>query len=108
MASTSPFQQYLSLTDMTMLDRVFKEVCVRSSIADGSPDAERVAALLIREFQHGANTEANLMTAFDGDVDFKLRVPVSRLSRLMGNALYGWEGDGGTVTSISPSKGLIP
>lgn len=86
---------------MTMLDRVFKEV--RSSIADGSPDAERVAALLIREFQHGANTEANLMTAFDGDVDL-----VSRLSRLMGNALYGWEGDGGTVTSISPSKGLIP
>ncbi|PSJ54222.1 hypothetical protein [Kumtagia ephedrae] len=84
-----------------MLDRVFKEV--RSSIADGSPDAERVAALLIREFQHGANTEANLMTAFDGDVDL-----VSRLSRLMGNALYGWEGDGGTVTSISPSKGLIP
>lgn len=51
-----------------MLDRVFKEV--RSSIADGSPDAERVAALLIREFQHGANTEANLMTAFDGDVDW--------------------------------------
>lgn len=84
-----------------MLDRVFKEV--RSSIADGSPDAERVAALLIREFQHGANTEANLMTAFDGDVDL-----VSRLSRLKGNALYGWEGDGGTVTSISPSKGLIP
>jgi hypothetical protein len=107
MASTSPFQQYLSPTDMTMLDRVLKKVCVRNSIAGGSADAKRVAALLIREFQHGANTEANLMTAFDGDGDFKLNVPVSRLSRLMGNALYGWEGDGGTAASISPSKELI-
>ncbi|MFU0507486.1 hypothetical protein [Pseudaminobacter sp. NGMCC 1.201702] len=108
MASTPPHQQYLSPTDMTMLDRVLKEACVRSSIADGSPDAGRVAALLIREFQHGAKTEANLMTAFEGDGDFKLRVPVSRLSRLMGNELYGWEGDGGTATSISPNKERTP
>ena len=31
--------------------------------------------------QHGANAEANLMTAFNGDGDFKLGVPVGRLSR---------------------------
>jgi hypothetical protein len=91
---------------MTMLDRVLKKVCAGNSIVGGSADAQRVAALLIREFQHGAKTEANLMTAFDGDGDFKLRVPVSRLSRLMGNALYGWEGDG-VAESISPSKELI-
>jgi RNA-binding protein YlmH len=81
MASTSPFQQYLSPTDVTMLDRMLKKVCVRNSIAGGSADAERVAALLIREFQYGANAEANLMTAFNGDGDFKLGVPVGRLSR---------------------------
>ena len=108
MTSTSPFQQYLSPTDLTMLDRVLKKVCVRNAISGDSADAERVAALLIQGFQNGANTEANLMTAFDGDGDFKLRVPVTRLSRLMGNALYGWERDGGTTASISPSKELIP
>jgi len=108
MTSTSPFQQYLSPTDLTMLDRVLKKVCVRNALSGGSADAERVAALLIQGFQNGANTEANLMTAFDGDGDFKLRVPVTRLSRLMGNALYGWERDDGTTASISPSKELIP
>ena len=108
MTSTSPFQQYLSPTDLTMLDRVLKKLCVRNSISGDSADAERVAVLLIQGFQSGANTEANLMTAFDGDGDFKLRVPVTRLSRLMGNALYGWERDGGTTASISPSKELIP
>lgn len=108
MVSTPPHRQYLSPTDMTMLDRVLKRVCVRNSIAGGSADAERVAALLIREFQHGANTEINLMTAFEGDGGFKLSVPVSRLSWLMGNAMYGWEEDGGTAASISPSKEFIP
>jgi hypothetical protein len=107
MASTSPFQQYLSPTDMTMLDRVLKKVCVRNSIPGGSADAEHVAALLIRKFQHGANTETNLMTA-RWRRRFQTEVPVSRLIQLMGNALYGWEGDGGTAASISPSKELIP
>ena len=108
MASTSPFQQYLSSTDMTMLDRVLEKVCVRNSITGGSADAERVAALLIREFQHGVNAEADLMTAFVGDGDLKLHVPVTRLNRLMGNTLYGWEGDGGTAGSIPPNKELVP
>ena len=108
MASPSTFQQHLSPADMMMLDRVLRKVCISNSIVRDSADAERVAALLIQGFQNGANTEANLMTAFDGDGDFKLRVPVTRLSRLMGNALYGWERDGGTTASISPSKELIP
>jgi hypothetical protein len=107
MTSTSLYQQHLSPTDMTMLDRVLRKICARESIAGGSADAERVAALLIREFQVGANTEANLVTAFGSGGNLKLRVPVGRLSRLMGNALYGWEGDGGAA-SISPSKELIP
>lgn len=57
---------------MTMLDRMLEKACVRNSIAGGSADAERVATLLIREFQYGATTEAKLMTAFNGDGDFKL------------------------------------
>lgn len=32
-----------------------------------------------------------------------------QIEPLMGTALYGWEeGDGGTATSISPSKELVP
>jgi hypothetical protein len=70
-------------------------------MACGSADAQRVAALLVREFQHGVNKEADLLTAFTSGGNFRLHVPVDRLSRLMGNALYGWEGDGGTAASIS-------
>jgi hypothetical protein len=108
MTSASPHQQHLSGIDMTMLDRVLREVCARNSIAAGSAEAQRVAALLIREFQHGVNEEAALMTAFGGDGNFKLSVPVTRLGRLMGNTLYGWEGDGGTTARISLSKELVP
>jgi hypothetical protein len=107
MAFTSQNQQHLSSADMTMLDRVLERVCVGNSITGGSADAQRVAALLIREFQHGVNNEADLVAAFTGDGDLKLHVPVTRLSRLMGNALYGWEGDTGTAGSIPPSKELI-
>jgi hypothetical protein len=108
MISTALYQQHLSSTDMTMLDRVLNKVCAGNSIVGGSADAQRVAALLIREFQHGVNKEVDLVTAFGSGGNLKLRVPVGRLSRLMGNALYGWEGDGGTAASISPSKELIP
>jgi hypothetical protein len=107
MVPTSLSQQYLSSKDMTMLDRVLKQVCVGSSIVGGSADAQRVAALLIREFQHGVNKEADLVAAFTGDGDLKLHVPVTRLGRLMGNALYGWEGDTGTAGSIPSSKELV-
>jgi hypothetical protein len=107
MASPSTFQQHLSPADMMMLDRVLRKVCISNSVARDSADAERVAALLIQRFQQGANTEATLMTAFDGDGDFALRVPVTRLSRLMGNALYGWERDDGPA-AIYPRKELIP
>jgi len=80
MASPSTFQQHLSPADMMMLDRVLRKVCISNSIGRDSADAECVAALLIQQFQQGANTEGSLMTVFDVDGDFALRVPATRLS----------------------------
>jgi hypothetical protein len=76
-----------------MIGRVHKKVCAQNAMRDQSADAQRTAALLIREFQYGVNKEAALMTAFMGDGNFKLSVPVGRLSRFIGNALDQWESD---------------
>jgi hypothetical protein len=108
MSSAPPHhQQHLSSTDMTMLDRVLKDVCGRNSIARGSTDAQRIAALLITEFQRGVNKEADLAMAFVGDGNLRLRVPVDRLSRLMGNRLFGWEDDLGAGAIGSSNKERI-
>jgi hypothetical protein len=107
MSSAPPHHQHLSSTDMTMLDRVLKDVCDRNSIAGGSPDAQLIAALLITEFQRGVNKEADLTMAFVGDGSLRLHVPVGRLSRLMGNRLFGWEDDVGPGALGSSNKERI-
>ena len=81
------------MTDMTMIARVLEKVCAHNAIVDGSLDAERTAALLIREFQYGVNKEAELMSAFMGNGNFRLSVPVSRLSLFVGNTLDRWDAD---------------
>jgi hypothetical protein len=81
----------------------------REAIAASTPDHDQlpkldrrrqhgrpaIAALLITEFQLGVNKEADLTMAFVGDGSLRLHVPVGRLSRLMGNRLFGWEEDVG-------------
>lgn len=69
-------QQHLSSDDMSMIMRVHETVCREAGIAPKSPDAERLARLLVREFQHGVSSEQDLLNAFTKGRNMKLSVPM--------------------------------
>jgi hypothetical protein len=69
-------QQHLSSDDMSMIMRVHDIVCREAGIEPKSPDAERLARLLVREFQHGVSTEKALIDAFTSGRNMKLSVPL--------------------------------
>lgn len=64
MSSTPHHRRHPTSADMTMIMRVHTQVCARNAIAARSLDAERIAALLVREFQYGVREEADSDTAF--------------------------------------------
>lgn len=53
MSSTPHRRRHLTSADMTMIMRVHTQVCTRNMIAARSLDAQRIAALMVREFQYG-------------------------------------------------------
>ncbi|MDW6026668.1 hypothetical protein SAZ10_33410 [Mesorhizobium sp. BAC0120] len=93
MSSAKYQKQYLTSADMSMIMRVHTKVCTSNSITARSIGAERIAALLVREFQYGVNKEPDLLAAFTADDAFRLSVPVSRIDQFIGNALSRWEVD---------------
>lgn len=97
MSSVSQHRQHLTSADMDMIMRVHATVCAKNAIMTGSVDAERLAALLVREFQHGVNEETALLAAFTADGALKLSVPVGRMKKFIGNALDEWEPAGKTA-----------
>ncbi|BCH26445.1 hypothetical protein MesoLjLb_62300 [Mesorhizobium sp. L-8-3] len=97
MAPIPDHRQHLTSTDMIMIMRVHAQVCARNAIAARSLDAERIAALLVREFQYGVRQEADLLAAFTADGAFRLSVPVDRMDQFIGNALGRWEADNDTA-----------
>lgn len=88
-----------------MIARVHAKVCARNDFAEGSLDAERTAALLIREFQHGVSVESDLMDAFMAKGVFKVSIPSDKLALFVGNDLDRWkaETDGARLRSSIPS-----
>lgn len=98
MSSAIQHQQYMTPADMNMIMRVHARVCAGNAIRAGSPDAQRLAALLIREFQHGVSEEAGLLAAFTADGALKLSIPVSRMKKFIGDTLGEWKADGKTTS----------
>lgn len=96
MSSVSQHRQHLTSADMDMIMRVHARVCAKNAIVTGSRDAERLAALLVREFQHGVNEEAALLTAFTTDGALRLSVPVGRMKKFIGDTPDEWEPAGKT------------
>lgn len=88
---------HLTSVDMDMIMRVHGRVCVCNAIMPGSLDAERLAILLVREFQHGVNEEADLVAAFPRAGPLKLSVPMGRMNKFTGNAAGDWDADGETA-----------
>ena len=78
-------QQHLSSDDMSMIMRVHAAVCAENHIDPKSVMAERLARLLVREFQHGVSKEADLLTAFTANRDMKLSVPLRNMGTFMGD-----------------------
>lgn len=93
MSSAARQRQHMTSADMRMIMRVHAKVCTENSVVDRSIDAERIAALLVREFQYGLNEEAGLLAAFSGGEAFRLSVPVNRIDQFFGNTLGRWESD---------------
>ncbi len=97
MSSVSRHQQHLTSADMDMIMHVHARICLRNAIMPGSLDAERVAVLLVREFQHGVNEEADLLAVFPCDGPLRLSIPMSRMGRFIGDAVGDWDADGETA-----------
>ncbi len=83
---------------MNMIMRVHADVCTKNSIVSASLAAERVAALLVREFQLGLTGERELLAAFMNDGAFRLSLPIEKMDLFIGNTLQRWEIDGETVS----------
>lgn len=98
MPSIPPYRSHLTSADMSMIMRVHAGVCAKNSIAPASLAAERVAALLVREFQLGLTGEQELLTAFMNDGAFRLSIPIDKMDLFIGNTLQRWEIDGETVS----------
>ena len=98
MSSASQHRQHLTSADMDMIMRVHAGACGRNAIMAGSLDAERLAVLLVREFQYGVSDEADLLAAFAAGGVLRLSVPVGRMDQFIGNALHRWEADGDSVS----------
>ena len=97
MSSVPQQQQHLTSADMNMIMRVHAGACTRNAISAGSLEAKRLAAPLVREFQHGVSEEAGLLAAFTAGGALKLGIPVSRMGKFIGNALSEWEAENGTA-----------
>lgn len=67
MSSVSQHRQHLISADMNMILRVHMKVCAKNQVVADSVGAERVATLLVREFQHGVGNEADLLAVFTAD-----------------------------------------
>ena len=98
MPSIPPLRSYLTSADMNMIMRVHADVCTKNSIVSASLAAERVAALLVREFQLGLTGERELLAAFMNDGAFRLSLPIEKMDLFIGNTLQRWEIDGETVS----------
>ena len=98
MSSASCQKQHLTSADLSMITRVHTTVCTKNSIIARSIDAERIAALLVREFQYGVSKEADLLAAFTADGVFRLSVPLSRIDQFIGNAVSRWEWEADEAT----------
>ena len=94
-ATTTRHQQHLTAVDVAMIARIHAKVCARNTFAEGSIDAERTAALLIREFQNGVSGESELLDAFMGKGVFKVSIPSDKLALFVGNDLNRWKTDTG-------------
>lgn len=79
---------------MNMILRVQIKACAKKQIVANSVGAERIATLLVSEFQHGLGNEADLLAAFRADGVLRPSVPVGRMDPFIGNALHGWKVDG--------------
>lgn len=98
MPSLHPSRSYLTSADMSMIMRVHASVCAKNRIVPASLAAERVAALLVREFQFGLTSEQELFAAFMTDDTFRLSIPIDKMDQFIGNTLQRWEIDGETVS----------
>lgn len=67
MSSAFSSHTFLTSSDMEMLSRVLNKVCAKYDLSSDGVDAQRVAVLLIREFQHGVSRESDLMVAFTSE-----------------------------------------
>lgn len=65
MSSSASHRQYLTPADLTMVQDIIGQLCARRAISAHGLGARRIAAILVREFQNGATTEAELLAAFD-------------------------------------------
>ena len=98
MSSVSQHRQHLTSSDMNMIMRVQIRGCAKNQIVANSGGAERIAALLVREFQYGVGNEADLLAAFTADGVLRPSGPVGRMDHFIANALHRWEVDGDTLS----------
>ncbi|MBE0691985.1 MAG: hypothetical protein IH590_02635 [Aquamicrobium sp.] len=98
MSSSQQHRSHLTSADMNMIMRVHASVCAKNRIASTSLAAERVAALLVREFRYGLIGEEELLAAFMADGAFRLSIPIQKMDQFIGNTLHRWEIDGETVS----------
>lgn len=98
MSSDQRHRSHLTSADMNMIMRIHASVCTKNRIAFTSLAAERVAALLIREFRYGLTDEVNLLAAFMTDGAFRVSIPIDKMDQFIGNTLHRWEIDGEAVS----------
>jgi hypothetical protein len=65
MASSPHYPQFLRPSDLTMVRRVLRKICVEKAINVPSAEADTLAVNLIHAFQHGAREEQGLLDAIE-------------------------------------------
>lgn len=98
MPSIHSSRSHLTSADMSMIMRIHASVCAKNSIVLASLAAERVAALLVREFQFGLTSEKDLFAAFMTEGSFRLSIPIDKMDQFIGNSLQRWEIDDDPVS----------
>lgn len=103
MSSSPSHRQYLTPTDLTMVQDIIVQICARRAISAHGLGAQRIAAILVREFQEGATTEAELLAAFDhrrSQMDSQSARPGSAMER----ALERWSCNGAVPFRLTVTR----
>ncbi|MGN6466699.1 MAG: hypothetical protein ACTHLP_14585 [Rhizobiaceae bacterium] len=64
MTSTTFHDAFLGPSDLALAKRILDRICAERAIEIASPEADELAASLLRQFQNGTREEPQLMALF--------------------------------------------